>query len=1289
MLAFVPLVPGFLPGAFGTKTHFIFVTFLLLITLNVAPTLHAADSASESLFPATKVGNDSGPEGTYYELGTIFRATVPGQITHLRVYALASETGNHIARLWRNRDEAPIAGPFTWSYGGVSGWTNLDIPDVTIEANTDYTVSISTGSGGRNYPFILGDLAVAGGNGANLTHPASAGVFTTTTGTRPTQTYQSANYLRDIVFTVATTPPPTNGPVQITEFLAENDSGLQDEDGDFSDWIEIYNPTVAAVPLEGYQLTDGTATWTFPAVSLESQHYLVVFASGKDRTNQPGPLHTNFKLNNAGEYLALKDASNNILSEFAPAFPPQRADISAGHNASGDVVHFLTPTPGSANSLSFAGFVDDLSFSVKRGFFSAPMQVAITTTTPDATIHYTLNGAIPTESSPLYTNALTVTNTTTLRARGFKPDYRPTKVHTDTYIFLADVIQQTPATAQAYGWPPGPINGQILRYGLNPTLLPQYTTAQITGALQQIPSMSIVTDQANLTDAAIGLYVNAAADGWERPVSIELINPDGTPGFQEDCGLRIRGGQSRSGNFPKHSFHVNFRSEYGAPKLKFSLFDKDGAKEFDTFDLRCEHGYAYADPYQYGNEFTALRDVFCRDMWGATGYATTRSRYYHLYLNGQYWGLYQTQERAEESYAATYFGGAKEEYDVIQATGLPQLTIEASNGNFTNWTQLWSGARTVAANPANTNYFALFGRNDDGTANAALPALLDPRELASYMLLHYYCGHSDEPLSVSFNFEKPNNFRAVRRQGLPWPFHFFVHDGESSVRAPEWVDNRANSVNLTSPNRALFAFSNPEWMHEDLLSNPEYRIAFADEAQRLLFNDGAFTAPKSQPRFDSRASQIDQAVIGESIRWGKNATDNQTTWSNKVSEIRALFFPTRTATVIAQLRQRNLFPSINAPVFSQRGGLVAAGFQLVLTATSGGTIFYTLDGSDPRAIGGAVAGTAYTNPIILNSPTLVRVRLRAANGEWSAIDQAAFTTYSPARAADIVVSEFHYHPLDPTPTEVALGYTDESAFEFIELLNISSGTRDLSGVKFTQGVTFDFANASTEARYLSPDARVVIVANSAAFLSRLVPGAAPTIAGSYAGTLKNSGETITLVDSTNGVIKSFAYGDSAPWPKDADGLGRSLVLNNPFTNPNHALASNWRPSGQIHGAPGDADSSPRPANPFGDDDGNGFSNLFEYVTGPSPRLTLTSESFIPLGGSAADYLYFRYPRSLLADGIDLLVESSTDLISWTPNTLLYVSTARTIGTTAIVTYRTVEPTAQLGPAFFVRLKVQQ
>ena len=98
------------------------------------------------------------------------------------------------------------------------------------------------------------------------------------------------------------------------------------------------------------------------------------------------------------------------------------------------------------------------------------------------------------------------------------------------------------------------------------------------------------------------------------------------------------GGQSRGGNFPKHSFNFFFRSEYGPGKLDFPLFGAGAAKKFDTLSLRCEHGYAYPDPFDLTHrlEFTAMRDVFCRQLWGATGHQTTRSGFYHLLLNGQY-----------------------------------------------------------------------------------------------------------------------------------------------------------------------------------------------------------------------------------------------------------------------------------------------------------------------------------------------------------------------------------------------------------------------------------------------------------------------------------------------------------------------------------------------------------------------------------------------------------------------------------------------------------------------------
>ena len=156
----------------------------------------------ESIWPETKTAN-AWVENTPYELGMIFQSSVAGKITHLRVYAVEGEAGDHIGRLWRNFDETIIGGPYTWNYGNATGWITFDIPDVDIDPDTEYTVAISTGNVARNYPNIAADLASAGDNGQHLSYPASAGVFSTTLEARPVSSFNGGNYLRDIIFVPA------------------------------------------------------------------------------------------------------------------------------------------------------------------------------------------------------------------------------------------------------------------------------------------------------------------------------------------------------------------------------------------------------------------------------------------------------------------------------------------------------------------------------------------------------------------------------------------------------------------------------------------------------------------------------------------------------------------------------------------------------------------------------------------------------------------------------------------------------------------------------------------------------------------------------------------------------------------------------------------------------------------------------------------------------------------------------------------------------------------------------
>jgi hypothetical protein len=193
--------------------------------------------------------------------------------------------------------------------------------------------------------------------------------------------------------------------VLVSEFQAINAGGLLDEDGASSDWIELHNGGSAPVDLAGWRLTDNPALpnkWVLPAHSLGAGEYLLVFASGKNRTNPLAELHANFKLDGDGEYLGLLRPDGTLANDFGTGYPEQRSDFSYGLLGGLGVSNrffFATPTPGAANSPGFIAFVGDTKFSVDRGFYTQAFTVAITTDTPGATIRYTTDGTAPTPSS--------------------------------------------------------------------------------------------------------------------------------------------------------------------------------------------------------------------------------------------------------------------------------------------------------------------------------------------------------------------------------------------------------------------------------------------------------------------------------------------------------------------------------------------------------------------------------------------------------------------------------------------------------------------------------------------------------------------------------------------------------------------------------------------------------------------------------------------------------------------------------------------------------------------------
>ncbi|MGD9635955.1 MAG: chitobiase/beta-hexosaminidase C-terminal domain-containing protein [Pirellulales bacterium] len=678
------------------------------------------------------------------------------------------------------------------------------------------------------------------------------------------------------------------------------------------------------------------------------------------------------------------------------------------------VGYFAIPTPGYGNGDNVLGYAAEPVFGTPHGFYSTTQSVAITTATSGAIIVYTTNGSTPTvdanlnvTNGTLYTAPLSISSTTTVRARAFKLGFEPSFIEAGSYIFVDDVINQSPAGQVPAGFAANGVNGQELNYGIDPDIINLYGAAAVKNSLLSLSTISITTDAANLFNPTTGIYVNANNRGndWERPANVELINVDGSLGFEVNVGLRIRGGYSRNDFNPKHAFRFYFRSDYGDGKLEYPLFGDEGADEFDVLDLRTEQNYSWSSSGSTQNTF--LREVFGRDSQGDMGSEYTRSRYHHLYINGVYWGVFMTQERVEEFYSETYFGGDADDYDIVKS-GLGDVGgTEISEGNDIAWRQLFNYGQALATNPvANANlYWTMQGKNPDGTRNPALPVLLDAKNLVDYMLIIFYTGGYDTGLSRFLGDNYANNWFGIYNRGaVDQGFQFFIHDNEHSLGAEDGTIHGTQNIDRTGPfnngNQDNFAQFNPQYLHQDLLASAEYKQLFIDRVQKFMFNGGALTAAANIARFLERKNEVDPAIIAEAARWGDSKTAvplNKTTWQNEINWVVNSYFPARGNTVLSQLRGDGLYTNFSAPTFSQFGGQVPNNYQLSI-AGSAGTIYYTTDGvTDPRLVGGGVNPAAEVKQyngvgILISGTTTVKARLRTAGGQWSGLVEATFTT---------------------------------------------------------------------------------------------------------------------------------------------------------------------------------------------------------------------------------------------------------------------------------------------------------
>lgn len=775
-------------------------------------------------------------------------------------------------------------------------------------------------------------------------------------------------------------------------------------------------------------------------------------------------------------------------------------------------------------------------FSKTSGTFAEPFSLALSVTSPQAAVFYTVDGSEPTERSVEYVAPIPVSRSLEVRARAFEPNKTPSPIVNHVFLSLDQDLSDFSSNL--------------------PIVLLDTWGHGIPG-----------TDSSSYAESR-AVFIDTGSGG-RAAVSDEVSHAG-------RAGIRIRG--RSSAQFPKKQYKLE------------TWDDRNDDEDVSLLGLPEESDWVLYGPY---SDKALMRNYLAYRWWELLGHYSVRTRFCEVFLNDDHDGKMSYADDYVGVYLLTEtIKIGQDRVDIAELTpqdnAEPGITggyiIEMGNANpggfastisgqtveFSYWDPE-AGSLTSAQRQWVRDYIREFELTLYG------PAFADPRD--GYAAYTDVASQVDYEIMREFtrNFDGGSTFFYLDRNGKLtmgplWDYNMamgnanYAHNDEPGYYTSGWNDSHmAPGVNGWCP-----------WWYR-FRADPDYQQRLIDrwfELRRGLFSDVNILAEIQTAtallEHEAAARNFARwAVLGTYVWANPPGWQERRTYRSEIDWMKQWLLE-RAAWIDSQF--------VKPPRITLEKGV--AGSQAVATLTCdgpAGAILYTLDGSDPRLFDGSegVAPSAIQYspavPVLLDGSTVLKARTFRPAGTlspWSGVATRAYDTNAPE--SSLRITEVMYHPVDPDPQDSI----DREDYEFLEIANVGATAVNLGGLCFVEGIDFVFPDLA-----LAPGRRVVLARNPAALrLHYTIMPAGTVVIGPFKGHLSNGGERLRWQDGGGTVIQDFSYDGS--WCPLADGRGFSLTATDPYGTDGGqwSLRQSWRAGTVLGGSPG-WDDSPIPGLP--------------------------------------------------------------------------------------------------------------